>query len=94
MTVTYGVTDRCRADAPAIVHVDGTARPQVVRREDNPGYFDIIVEYAKLTGAPILVNTSFNMHEEPIVNDPEVAIRSFLRGGLDALAIGPFVVTA
>jgi len=94
MTVTYEVTDRCRADAPAIVHVDGTARPQVVRREDNPGYFDIIVEYAKLTGAPILVNTSFNMHEEPIVNDPEVAIRSFVRGGLDALAIGPFVVTA
>ena len=94
MTVTYEVTDRCRADAPAIVHVDGTARPQVVRREDNPGYFDIIVEYAKLTGAPILVNTSFNMHEEPIVDDPEVAIRSFLRGGLDVLAIGPFVVTA
>jgi carbamoyltransferase len=93
MTVTYEVTDRCRADAPAIVHVDGTARPQVVRREDNPGYHDIIVEYAKLTGAPILVNTSFNMHEEPIVDDPEVAIRSFLRGGLDVLAIGPFVVT-
>jgi carbamoyltransferase len=94
MTVTYEVTERCKADAPAIVHVDGTARPQVVRREDNPGYHDIIVEYAKLTGAPILVNTSFNMHEEPIVDDPEVAIRSFKRGGLDALAIGPFVVTA
>jgi len=93
MTVTYDVTDRCLAEAPAIVHVDRTARPQVVRREDNPLYHAILEEYGRITGSPILVNTSFNMHEEPIVSDPDTAIRSFQRSGLDALAIGPFVVT-
>jgi carbamoyltransferase len=93
MTVTYDVTERCLAEAPAIVHVDRTARPQVVRREWNPPYHDLIEEYGRLTGSPILVNTSFNMHEEPIVNDPDTAIRSFLRSGLDVLALGPFVVT-
>ena len=94
MTVTYDVTERCIREAPAIVHVDRTARPQVVRRADNPGYHGILEAYGRLTGSPILVNTSFNMHEEPIVNDPDNAVRSFLRGGLDVLSIGPFVVTA
>jgi len=94
MTVTYGVTPRCVREAPAIVHVDRTARPQVVSRELNPGYHAIVEAYGRLTGSPILVNTSFNMHEEPIVNDPDVAIRSFLRGGLDLLVLGPFLVTA
>ncbi len=93
MTVTYGVTDRCIAEAPAIVHVDRTARPQVVRREWNPQYHATIEEYGRLTGSPILVNTSFNMHEEPIVSDPDTAIRSFVRSGLDVLALGPFLVT-
>jgi carbamoyltransferase len=94
MTVTYDVTERCVAEAPAIVHVDRTARPQVVRRADNPGVFEILEAYGRLTGSPILVNTSFNMHEEPIVSDPETAIRSFRRGGLDVLLLGPFLVTA
>jgi carbamoyltransferase len=93
MTCTYDVTERCTAEAPAIVHVDRTARPQVVRRRDNPVYHDIVAEYGKRTGSPILVNTSFNMHEEPIVDSPGAAIRAFVRGGLDALAIGPFLVT-
>jgi len=93
MTVTYDVTDRCVREAPAIVHVDRTARPQVVARADNPGYHDIIEAYGRRTGCWLLVNTSFNMHEEPIVNDPDVAVRSFLKGGLDALAIGPYLVT-
>jgi carbamoyltransferase len=93
MTVTYDVTERCLAEAPAIVHVDRTARPQVVRREWNPAYHDLIEEYGRLTHSPILVNTSFNMHEEPIVSDPDTAIRSFLKSGLDALALGPFLVT-
>lgn len=94
MTVTYDVTERCVAEAPAIVHVDRTARPQVVFRDANPRLHDILEEYGRRTGSPILVNTSFNMHEEPIVCDPDTAIRSFLRSGLDVLALGPFVVTA
>jgi carbamoyltransferase len=90
MTITYDTTDRCRQEAPAVVHVDGTARPQVIRREINPEYYDILTEYNRLTGRSILVNTSFNMHEEPIVCSPNDAIRAFLQGNLDGLAIGPF----
>jgi carbamoyltransferase len=92
MTITYNVTDRCRKEAPAIVHVDGTARPQVLRRSVNPGYYDILEEYHKLTGLSVLVNTSFNMHEEPIVCTPDDALKAFFESHLDAIAIGPFLV--
>src|SRR6185436_3107613 len=57
MTVTCDVTEKCKKEAPAIVHVDGTARPQIVTREINPTYYDILTEYKKLTGAGVLVNT-------------------------------------
>jgi len=74
------------------VHVDGTARPQLVRREVNAEYYDILKEYEKLSGIPCLINTSFNMHEEPIVCSPADAVRAFLQGNLDGLAIGPYFV--
>jgi carbamoyltransferase len=92
MTVTLDCTDFMRRNCPAAVHVDGTARPQLVRREVNPGYYDIIAEYEKLSGIPTLINTSFNMHEEPIVCSPRDAIRCFLQGNLDGLALGKFYV--
>jgi len=92
MTITFDCTDFMRESCPAAVHVDGTARPQLIRREVNPGYYDILTEYEKLSGIPSLINTSFNMHEEPIVNSPEDAVRAFLQGALDYLAIGPFLV--
>jgi len=86
MTITYDVTDSCREDAPAIVHVDGTARPQVVR--DDSGFLkELLVEYGRITGKEILINTSFNMHEEPIVRTAEDAIRSFESGAVDLLII-------
>ena len=94
MTVTFDCTDWMKQSCPAAVHVDGTARPQLIRREVNPGYYDIVSEYEKLSGIPCLINTSFNMHEEPIVCTPRDAIRAFLRGHLDVLAIGPFLVEA
>ena len=74
-----------------MVHVDETARPQVVRKEDNPSYHRIIEDYKKRTGFPVIVNTSFNIHEEPIVRTPDDAIRAFLDSGLDYLAIGDFL---
>ncbi|MGK0173399.1 MAG: carbamoyltransferase [Gammaproteobacteria bacterium] len=91
MTITFDCTDWMRENCPAAVHVDGTARPQLVRREVNAGYYDILSEYKKLSGSPTLINTSFNMHEEPIVCTPADAVRAFLDGRLDCLAIGPFV---
>ena len=94
MTVTVPCTDLLRRESPAAVHVDGTARPQLVRREDNPDLHAILEAYRRRTGIPTLINTSFNMHEEPIVCTPEDAIRAFLRGGLDALSMGPFLAPA
>ncbi len=92
MTLTFDCTDEMKRDSPAAVHVDGTARPQLVTPQSNPGFHRILNEYYKLTGIPTLINTSFNMHEEPIVCSPDDAIRAFLQGNLDYLAIGSFLV--
>ncbi len=92
MTVTLDCTKWMKDNCPAAVHIDGTARPQLIRRQVNPGYYDIVAEYEKLSGIPCLINTSFNMHEEPIVCSPQDAVKAFLQGNLDVLAIGPFLV--
>ena len=92
MTATYHTTPHCRRAAPAIVHVDGTARPQVVRREHTPSYHRLISRYHELTGLPILINTSFNMHEQPIVCTPSDAVRAFLAARLDMLALEDYLV--
>ena len=92
MTITFDCTDSMIRSCPAAVHVDGTARPQLIKRELNEGYYDILAEYEKISGLSSLINTSFNMHEEPIVRTPDDAIRAFLDGRLDALAIEGFFV--
>ncbi|MEN8130873.1 MAG: carbamoyltransferase C-terminal domain-containing protein [Pseudomonadota bacterium] len=92
MTVTFDCTERMQKTCPGVVHVDGTARPQLVSESDNPSYYRIIKEFNQLTGIPSIVNTSFNIHEEPIVCTPEDAIRAYQQGHLDVLAIGPFIV--
>jgi carbamoyltransferase len=86
------VHDITREVAPAIVHVDGSARPQPVSRELNPRYYDLISAFNRLTGVPILLNTSFNAAGEPIVCTPADAIRTFMATGLDILVLGSFVV--
>jgi carbamoyltransferase len=92
MTVCLPVTAWMRQASPAAVHVDGTARPQLVSAESNPDLYQILRETERLTGVPSVINTSFNIHEEPIVCSPEDAIRAFSEAGLDALAIGNFLV--
>jgi carbamoyltransferase len=92
MNICFDCTPYMRGIAAGCVHVDGTARPQLVRREDNADAFAILTAYEKLTGAPALINTSFNMHEEPIVMTPADAVRAFREGGFKHLAIGPFLV--
>ncbi|MGZ5007576.1 MAG: carbamoyltransferase family protein [Methylobacter sp.] len=92
MTLTYTVSDLAKRNIPAAVHIDNTARPQVLRREDNPDYYDIIKEYYDITGVPSVINTSFNMHEEPIVRTADEAIRAFQAADLDALILGPFLI--
>jgi carbamoyltransferase len=94
MTITYDASDIARRNIPAAVHVDNTARPQVIRREDNPDYYDIVRAYYEITGVASVINTSFNMHEEPIVRTAEEAIVAFQTAELDALVLGPFLVRA
>ena len=82
-----------RADRiPAIRHVDGTARVQTVRRDQNPRYYDLLRAFQRRTGIPVLVNTSFNTRGEPIVCTPRDAVESFWTSPLDALAIGSFLL--
>ena len=77
---------------PAITHVDGTARLQTVREETNPRYHRLIAEFGKLSGVPVVLNTSFNIMGEPIVESPTQAIRCFYSTGLDVLVLGDFIV--
>ena len=70
MTITCTVRSDWRERIPAVVHVDNSARPQIIRRDWNPLYFDILDCYKRNTGIPVLINTSFNIHEEPIINSP------------------------
>ena len=87
MTVTCAVKPEWHSRIPAVIHVDGTARPQIIRDEENPLYANILRNFRSATGLPVLVNTSFNVHEEPIVNRPEECLRALSEGRVD------FVVT-
>jgi carbamoyltransferase len=92
MLLVFDVLEHQRAAVPAITHVDGTARVQTVSRADNPLYYELISKFDALTGVPMLVNTSFNDNNEPIVCTPQDAIACYLKTDVDALALGPFWV--
>ncbi|MBS13317.1 MAG: hypothetical protein CME19_17145 [Gemmatimonadetes bacterium] len=92
MTITYDATERCKLEAPSVVHVDGTARPQVVDEMTNPGFHELLTEYEKLTGYPQVINTSFNMHEEPIVRTADEAVKAFEASRLDVLVLGDYIL--
>jgi len=87
MTITCDVKPDWRERIAAVVHVDGSARPQVIERSANPLYYDVLADFERVTGIPVLVNTSFNVHEEPIVNTPAECARALRDGRID------FVVT-
>jgi carbamoyltransferase len=92
------LTARVRPDKqhllPAITHVDGTARVQTVSRSQNPLYYALIEEFGKLTGVPVLVNTSFNVQGEPIVCTPQEAFNSFAHTEMDYLVMGNALIPA
>jgi carbamoyltransferase len=89
MVIVYKVRPEWKERLAAITHEDGTGRVQTVRRDDNPIYYDLIAEFEKHTGIPVLLNTSFN-ENEPIVHTPAQAIDCFARTRMDALGIGSF----
>ena len=92
MTVCYACTDRAKRETPGIVHVDQTARPQIINAADNALYYGILKAYHDLTGIPTLINTSFNNHEEPIVCSPKDAIESLLLDNVDYVVLEEFIV--
>ncbi len=91
LKVAY-VREEVRNMVPAIVHVDGSARLQTVDKDTNPRYHEMIKKFGELSGHPLVLNTSFNVMGEPIVQSPADALRCFFSTGLDILAIGDFIV--
>jgi len=92
MERVYQFREEVRDKVPAVVHVDGSGRLQSVEREQNSRFYDLITEFEKLTGVPIVLNTSFNLNGEPIVCTPADALRTFFSCGLDALVMGDYLI--
>lgn len=93
MIISFDVTEEKKSKIPSVVHVDGTMRPQVLKKSDNPLYYSLIEEFGKITGVPVLLNTSFNIKGEPIVLSPEDAIQCFYNTGLDYLVLNNFLIS-
>ena len=92
MILAYQFKDEFKDLFPSIVHVDDSVRPQTVTKDSNPLYWDMINKFGEKTGHPIVLNTSFNIRGEPIVSTPLEAVRCFYSTGMDALAIGAFLL--
>ena len=92
MNISFPCTDYFKRFCPAAVHKDGTTRPQFVSKQNSPSFYKILSYYHEQTGIPAVINTSFNVHEEPIVRSPEDALDAFKRGRLDYLAINNFLI--
>lgn len=93
MNIVFEVREEKRTVIPAVTHVDQTARIQTVEQKNNPYYYQIIQEFAKMTNVPVILNTSFNIKGEPIVECPENAINCFLGTGLDYLILDSFLIS-
>jgi len=91
MVTVLAVREEMRAAIPAVVHVDGTARPQTVSQKTNPRYWKLLKEFERIAGVPVLLNTSFNI-QEPIVCTPADAVRTFQGAGFDALILENHIV--
>ncbi|NOX61674.1 MAG: carbamoyltransferase [Chloroflexi bacterium] len=93
MLVVAPVREDKREVAPATTHIGGTGRLQTIRRQWNPRYYDIVDAFGQATGVPIVLNTSFNLRGEPIVNSPANALNTFRNSGIDLLALGNYLVS-
>ena len=92
MLMVYPIVEEKRKLIPAVTHVDGSGRLQSIRRPQNPLYYDVIKEFGRLSGVPILINTSFNIRGEPIVCTPFNAYRCMMGTGIDYLVIDKFLI--
>ena len=78
---------------PAVTHIDGTGRLQTVSKDANPLYYDLINEFYKITGVPVVINTSMNVKGEPIVNTPEHAYNMLIKTEMDYLVMGNYLIS-
>jgi carbamoyltransferase len=92
MLYVVDVKENKRETIPAITHVDGTGRLQTVHKKFNPKYYRLIETFGQATGVPIVLNTSFNLKGEPIVNTPQEALNTFSRSGMDTLVLGDYLI--
>ncbi len=92
MILCFQVRPEKRSAIPAVTHADGSARVQSVNKDVHPLYHALISRFGEITGVPVIMNTSFNLREEPIVSAPKDAIRTFFSSGLDLLFLGPFMI--
>jgi len=93
MITSFACKPERRDKVPAVVHADGTMRPQTVKQETNPLYWELIKRFGDITGEYLVLNTSFNIMGEPIINHPREAIRCFYDNGLDYLVMGNCVLS-
>lgn len=92
METVFPILPEWRGRIPAVVHADGSARPQTVTKKSNPLFYALIEEFRRLTGIPLVLNTSFNINGMPMVETPSDALMCFFNCGLDALILGNFLV--
>jgi carbamoyltransferase len=92
MLLAPQVREEAKKLIPAVVHVDGTARVQTVTRSSNPIYYDLIKAFEEITGIPVILNTSFNIAGDPIVETPLDALQSFLNTKIDFLVLHRYLV--
>ena len=92
MTITYQAKELAKELIPEVIHVDGTARIQTVSEGDNVLYYRLLQALKQLTGCGVVLNTSFNLSKEPIVETPRDAVSSFFASGLDALFLGNYLI--
>jgi carbamoyltransferase len=92
MILSFWATEEGKRKIPAVVHVDGSCRVQSVTRQSNGKYYELISEFARLTGVAAVMNTSFNLKGDAIVESPKDAVETFYTSGLDYLVMGGFLV--
>ncbi|MFP4001541.1 MAG: carbamoyltransferase C-terminal domain-containing protein [Thermoplasmata archaeon] len=92
MTTSFEVTQRAKEEIPAVIHVDGTTRPQILKEGENEQFYKVVKNFEKKSGIGAVLNTSFNMHGEPIVCSPEDAVNSFRKSQLDYLFLDDLMI--
>ena len=92
MTIAFDVREKWKDKLPSVTHINGTARVQTINASVDPVYYNLINETGKLTGAPVVLNTSFNIKGQPIVEKPIEALSTFAGTGMDSLIMGPYII--